>query len=93
MYPVESIHHAAGPRQQLTTQNKASVMKFYQTSNRRRLCQFWNDESGAITVDWVVLTAAVAGLAIMVATYFTPQIFEAVGVTVVSYLDEARVRP
>ena len=68
-------------------------MKFYKTSNRRRLCQFWTDESGAITVDWVVLTAAVAGLAIMVATFFTPQIFSAVGVTVVSYLDEARVRP
>lgn len=29
---------------------------------------FWNDEAGAVTVDWVVLTAAVVGLAIMVVT-------------------------
>ncbi len=25
--------------------------------------KFWHDDSGAVTVDWVVLTAAVVGLA------------------------------
>ena len=25
--------------------------------------KFWNDESGAVTVDWVVMTALVVGLA------------------------------
>lgn len=39
--------------------------------------QFWNDESGAVTVDWVVLTAAVVGLVLMVFTVFTPQVFGA----------------
>ena len=29
---------------------------------------FKNDESGAVTVDWVVLTAAVAGLGLAVAS-------------------------
>ena len=29
---------------------------------------FLNDESGAVTVDWVVLTAAIVGLAIAVVT-------------------------
>ena len=29
---------------------------------------FLNDESGAVTVDWVVLTAAIVGLAIAVLT-------------------------
>ena len=29
---------------------------------------FWQDESGAITVDWVVLAAAVVGLAIALIT-------------------------
>ena len=29
--------------------------------------KFANDESGAVTVDWVVLTAAVVGIAIAVA--------------------------
>ncbi len=27
---------------------------------------FWQDESGAVTVDWVVLTAALVGMAIAV---------------------------
>ncbi len=30
--------------------------------------KFFNDESGAVTVDWVVLTAAVVGLGIAVLT-------------------------
>ncbi|WP_095588258.1 Flp family type IVb pilin [Actibacterium ureilyticum] len=30
------------------------------------LNKFHNDESGAVTVDWVVLTAAIVGLAIAV---------------------------
>ena len=32
------------------------------------IATFWDDTSGAVTVDWVVLTAAVVGLAIMVVT-------------------------
>ena len=27
---------------------------------------FWQDETGAVTVDWVVLTAAIVGIAIAV---------------------------
>ena len=30
--------------------------------------KFANDESGAVTVDWVVLTAAIVGIAIAVVT-------------------------
>jgi Flp pilus assembly pilin Flp len=30
------------------------------------LISFWNDEDGAITVDWVVLTAAAVALALLV---------------------------
>lgn len=30
--------------------------------------KFWNDESGAVTVDWVVLCAAVVGLAVAAIT-------------------------
>lgn len=32
---------------------------------------FANDESGAVTVDWVVLTAALAGLGIAVMVYIS----------------------
>lgn len=30
--------------------------------------KFFNDESGAVTVDWVVLTAAIVGLGLVVMT-------------------------
>lgn len=33
-----------------------------------RVLQFLTDESGAVTVDWVVLTAAIVGLGIAVIT-------------------------
>ncbi|MDD9922834.1 MAG: hypothetical protein OXQ92_11235 [Boseongicola sp.] len=34
----------------------------------KRMNAFLNDESGAVTVDWVVLTAAIVGLGIAVLT-------------------------
>lgn len=59
----------------------------------RSLIRFWNDDSGAISVDWVVLTVAVAGLALTIATLMTPQIFDAVAATIVTFINEAQVRP
>jgi Flp pilus assembly pilin Flp len=38
---------------------------------------FKNDESGAVTVDWVVLTAAIVGLGIAVTAAIGPQITNA----------------
>lgn len=35
---------------------------------------FANDESGAVTVDWVVLTAAIVGLGLLVMNTIGPQI-------------------
>jgi Flp pilus assembly pilin Flp len=35
---------------------------------------FLNDEAGAVTVDWVVLTAAVVGLALVVYSFIQPAI-------------------
>jgi Flp pilus assembly pilin Flp len=35
---------------------------------------FLNDETGAVTVDWVVLTAAVVGLGLVVFTFISPAI-------------------
>ncbi|MDO9640132.1 MAG: hypothetical protein Q7J44_16465 [Pseudotabrizicola sp.] len=46
-------------------------------TSHRPLDQFWNDDCGAVTVDWVVLTAAVVGLVLMVFTIFTPEVFAA----------------
>lgn len=36
--------------------------------------KFHNDESGAVTVDWVVLTAAIVGLGLVVMTAIGPKI-------------------
>ena len=35
---------------------------------------FKNDESGAVTVDWVVLTAAIVGLGLLVFTFVRPAV-------------------
>ena len=35
---------------------------------------FLKDEAGAVTVDWVVLTAAIVGLGLVVFTYIQPAI-------------------
>lgn len=40
---------------------------------------FKNDESGAVTVDWVVLTAAVVGLGLLVISQVRPAINAASG--------------
>lgn len=38
------------------------------------LRNFANDESGAVTVDWVVLTAAIVGLGLLVMSAIKPAI-------------------
>jgi Flp pilus assembly pilin Flp len=38
---------------------------------RHYLTRFWNEQSGAVTVDWVVLTAAMAGFGFAVASIIT----------------------
>ena len=35
---------------------------------------FLNDEAGAVTVDWVVLTAAVVGLGLLIFTWVRPSV-------------------
>ena len=35
---------------------------------------FKNDESGAVTVDWVVLTAAIVGLGMLIMSVIGPEI-------------------
>lgn len=52
---------------------------------------FKNDESGAVTVDWVVLTAAVVGLGLIVINAITPEI-ENAGAVIASDLANAASR-
>ena len=41
-----------------------------------KMPRFLRDESGAVTVDWVVLTAALVGLVMMVFTILTEEIYQ-----------------
>jgi Flp pilus assembly pilin Flp len=55
------------------------------------LKRFRKDEAGAVTVDWVVLTAAVVGLGIIVLTTIRPGITGAAAV-IQSDLEDAAER-
>jgi Flp pilus assembly pilin Flp len=50
---------------------------------------FLKDESGAVTVDWVVLTAAVVGLGLVVFAVVKPAVSR-LGVAIGAEVDEAR---
>ena len=52
---------------------------------------FKNDESGAVTVDWVVLTAAIVGLGIVVINTISPSI-DSTAAVIAADLDEAAER-
>jgi Flp pilus assembly pilin Flp len=52
---------------------------------------FKSDESGAVTVDWVVLTAAIVGLGLVVMNAIDPAI-RAAGTTIATDLQEAASR-
>ena len=57
---------------------------------------FKNDESGAVTVDWVVLTGAVVGLGIIIAGTMGDSIEEAAGnvaADVIANSDNADANP
>ncbi len=50
-------------------------MSIHRIKDSLDLKRFWQSEDGAVTVDWVVLTAAIAGMAIMLFTVITEQHF------------------
>ncbi len=56
------------------------------------LIKFYKSEDGAITVDWVVLTAAIAGLGLAVVLVLRPKV-EDKTVAIGSVLDAAGVDP
>lgn len=54
--------------------------------------KFAKDEDGAVTVDWVVLTAGVVGLALMVANMLAPVLFEQAGAAIANDVTAATSR-
>jgi hypothetical protein len=54
--------------------------------------RFWGREDGAVTVDWVVLTAAVVGMAMIIVNILQPALFDNGGSAIASYVAEAAQR-
>lgn len=50
---------------------------------------FLKDEAGAVTVDWVVLTAAVVGLGLLIFSFVRPAVND-LAVAIGDELDDAR---
>lgn len=67
-------------------------MKTLTTSLKTRLAGFSRSEDGAVTVDWVVLTAAVCGLAMIIVNVLQPALFDNGGSAIASYVAEAAQR-
>lgn len=53
-----------------------------------RLSTFLKDESGAVTVEWVVLTASVAAMGLVIYTVVTPKVRDLTN-EIVDLIDEA----
>ncbi len=75
-----------GRRQQSNLKQGTRTMKLLNIFK-----SFKNDESGAVTVDWVVLTAAIVGLGIVVINTISPEI-DATAAQIASDLETARDR-
>ena len=59
------------------------------------LARFWGfkrKEDGAVTVDWVVLTAAVVGMAMIIVNILQPALFNDGGMAISEYVSEAAQR-
>lgn len=56
------------------------------------LKRFWQREDGAVTVDWVVITASIVGLAMWLFTVITEQHFRDAAVSINADIQEAYSR-
>lgn len=57
------------------------------------LARFAKNESGAVTVDWVVMTAAICGIGMLLFTQLTPMIFEQAATVIATDINNAASRP
>lgn len=56
------------------------------------LRRFAQDERGAVTVDWVVLTAALVGVVMSLFTFLTEEIYQNAGLRIAQDVTEAASR-
>jgi hypothetical protein len=67
-------------------------MSMLATLSVQRVERFWQAEDGAVTVDWVVLTASICGLAMWLFTVITEEQFVAAGEKINQDIQEAYSR-
>ncbi len=68
------------------------IIKALKSTYGRLRNRFVREEDGAVTVDWVVLTAAVVGLSLVVVEMIAPALFENAGAAISSHIDEAAAK-
>lgn len=56
------------------------------------LRRFAQDEGGAVTVDWVVLTAALVGIVMSLFTFLTDEIYQNAGLRIAQDVNDAASR-
>jgi Flp pilus assembly pilin Flp len=56
------------------------------------LRRFAQDEGGAVTVDWVVLTAALVGIVLSLFTFLTEELYQNAGLRIAEDVTEAASR-
>jgi hypothetical protein len=71
---------------------KGTAMKTICSSVKASFVGFSRKEDGAVTVDWVVLTAAVCGLAMIIVNILQPALFDDGGSAIAEYVSEAAQR-
>lgn len=68
-------------------------MNSYISQAQAALNRFLARDDGAVTVDWVVMTAAVVGMTIMLFSILTPAVFEDAANVIRDMIVSAYARP
>jgi hypothetical protein len=68
---------------------KGTAMNALKKSLIARLAGFSRKEDGAVTVDWVVLTAAVCGMSMIIVNMLQPALFNDGGSAIADYVARA----
>jgi Flp pilus assembly pilin Flp len=69
-----------------------TVMLNLETLVKASIRRFARDESGAVTVDWVVLTAALVGIVMTLFTFLTDEIYQNAGLRIAEDVTDAASR-
>lgn len=67
-------------------------MQKFGTNMKASIRRFARDESGAVTVDWVVMTAALVGIVMTLFTFLTDEIYQNAGLRIAEDVTDAASR-